>query len=279
MKQANDDAAVVRISPPGRFGNLNASEIWAYRGLLYFLVWRDLKVRYKQTVMGAAWALVQPLMPAIVFTVIFHYIANIPAVGSPYPVFAFSGLILYTVFAQGLTAATNSLVQNAHMLTKVYFPRLVLPIAAAASFLIDLVVSIPVLFGLMIFFDTSPSARIILAPAFILLAFMATIGAGLWLSALNVRYRDVRYAVSLMTQLLLYVTPILYSSQEVPDRWRLIYGLNPMAGAVEGFRWSVLGSSVNLASLLVPSVVTTLLLLLGGFFFFGRSEQTFADVI
>jgi lipopolysaccharide transport system permease protein len=245
---------------------------------LYFLVLRVVKLRYKQTAFGAAWAVLQPLLAMVAFTLIFGRLARLPSDGLPYAVFAYTALVPWTYFANALTQASNSLVDNERMLTKVYFPRALLPLASVIAGLLDLVIAVVVLFGLMIAYRVPVSANVLALPIFVLLGAVAAFAVGLWLSALNVRYRDVRHAVPFLIQFWLFVTPVAYSSGLVPARWRLWYGLNPMVGVVDGFRWSLLGRPEVPGSAAV-SYLMVLALLLGGLSYFRRTERTFADII
>lgn len=269
-----------RIEPPRKLGSLDLGELWRYRELFYFLIWRDLKVRYKQTVFGALWAIVQPMILAIIFTLVFHRLGRVPTSGTlPYPVFVYSGLLIYSVFSQGLVGASTSLVVNTHLINKVYFPRLVLPFASAASFFADLAFSLPVLAGLVLINHVDVRPTVVFAPAFLLLALSAAIAIGVWLAAANARYRDVRYASTILTQLLMYGSPILYPLAEVPEHWRLIYSINPIAGVVEGFRWAVFGTTIEILPVVLMSVLSVSIVSITGLVYFLRSEQTIVDVI
>jgi lipopolysaccharide transport system permease protein len=258
---------------------LNLRDVWAYRELLFFLIWRDVKVRYKQTALGAAWAILQPVMTMIVFSVFFGKLAKIPSDGVPYPVFAFTALLPWQLFASALSESGNSLVSSQNLITKVYFPRLVIPIAAVLSGLVDFAISFVVLLGLMWYFGIVPTAAIMLLPLFVLFAVVTALSAGLWLSALNVTYRDVRYTIPFLTQLWLFATPVAYPSSLVPEKWRALYGLNPMAGVVEGFRWALTGKAQAPGMLLFVSVAAVIVLGVGGLLYFRRMETTFADVV
>lgn len=258
---------------------LRLGEMWAYRELLYFLVWRDVKVRYKQTALGAAWAIIQPFLTMVVFSVFFGRLAKIPSDGIPYPLFAFSALVPWTFFANGLNQASNSLVGSAALVKKVYFPRLVIPLASVLSGAVDFVLALLVLGGMMAWYGFVPSVQLVFLPLFVLLALMAALAVGLWLSALNVEFRDVRYTVPFLTQMWLFVTPIAYPSSLLSEPWRTLYGLNPMAGVVEGFRWSLLQSGGRPGGMIIASSIATVALLIGGAFYFRRMERTFADVL
>ena len=258
---------------------IDFAEIWQYRELLIFYAIRDIKVRYKQTLLGAAWAILQPVMTMVVFSIFFGKLAGVPSDGMPYPVFVFCGLLPWQLFAFALTQSSNSLVQNAHVLTKVYFPRLVIPFASVIAGLVDFAIAFVVLVGIMFFYDIIPGWALITLPLFIVLALAAALSAGLWLSALNVKYRDVRYTIPFLTQLWLFVTPVAYASSLVPSNWQAVYAINPMAGVVEGFRWALLGKAAPPGAMLIISVAATAILLTGGLFYFARMEKTFPDII
>jgi len=266
------------IRPPQGWASLGLKELWEYRELLYFLTWRDVKVRYKQTVLGAAWAIIQPLFMMVVFSLFFGHLAGMPSDGIPYPVFAFCGLLPWQLFAHSLTESSNSLVANERLITKVYFPRLVVPISAVFGGIIDFAIAFLILVGMMAYFGLAPGWAILTLPGFMLLAVATALGAGLWLSALNVQYRDVRYTINFLIQFWLFATPVAYPSSIVPERWRAFYGLNPMAGVVEGFRWALLGKSPPSFALLAVSVAVVVLILIGGLYYFRRMEGKFADI-
>jgi lipopolysaccharide transport system permease protein len=265
------------IRPSGARPNLG--EVWAYRELLYFLVWRDLKVRYKQTVLGIAWAVLQPLATTLVFAIFLGRLAGVPSDGVPYPVFAYAAMLPWQLFAHALTESSNSLVANERLITKVYFPRLVIPLATILAGLIDFAIAFVVGIGLMAWYGIVPGPLIAAVPLFVVLAVLTALAAGLWLSALNVEYRDVRYTLGFLVQIWLFATPVAYPSSLVPERWRALYGLNPMAGVVEGFRWALLGHGQPPGALLVVSTVVTFVVLAGGLWYFKRMERTFADVV
>ena len=265
------------IRPSGTRPQLG--EVWAYRELLYFLVWRDLKVRYKQTVLGIAWAVLQPLATTAVFAIFLGRLAGVPSDGVPYPVFAYSAMLPWQLFAHALTESSNSLVANERLITKVYFPRLVIPLATILAGLVDFALALVVGIGLMAWYGIALGPSIVAVPLFVALAVLTALAVGLWLSALNVEYRDVRYTLGFLVQIWLFATPVAYSSSLVPERWRPLYGLNPMAGVVEGFRWALLGHGQPPGALLGVSMGVTVVVLAGGLWYFTRMERTFADVV
>jgi lipopolysaccharide transport system permease protein len=258
---------------------INFAELWQYRELLVFYAFRDIKVRYKQTLIGASWAILQPFMTMVVFSIFFGKLAGVPSDGLPYPVFSFCGLLPWQLFAFALTQSSNSLVQNAHVLTKVYFPRLIMPFSSVIVGLVDFVIAFVVLLGIMFYYDVIPGLALITLPFFVVLAIAAALSVGLWLSALNVKYRDFRYTITFLAQFWLFVTPIAYSSSLVPSKWQTVYAINPMVGVVEGFRWALLGSSAPPGTMLIVSAAATAILLTGGLFYFARMEKTFPDII
>src|SRR5258705_7466393 len=252
------------IDPPSGWTQIGFLELWEYRELLYFLTWRDIKVRYKQTVLGAAWAIIQPVFMMMVFSLFFGRLARLPSDGIPYPIFTFCALLPWQLFAHALTESSNSLVANERLITKVYFPRLVVPISAVLGGLVDFCIAFVILLALMAYYRIVPSWAILTLPAFILLAVSTALGVGLWLSALNVQYRDVRYTINFLIQFWLFATPVAYPSSIVPERWRALYGLNPMAGVVEGFRWALLGKTDPPGAMLWESVAVVIVVLIGG---------------
>jgi lipopolysaccharide transport system permease protein len=266
------------IRPPKKWVPINISELWHYRELLYFFVWRDVKIRYKQTALGFAWAIIQPLFMMVIFTLFFGGLAKVPSDGIPYPLFSFAALIPWTLFAEGLTRSTTSMVSNANILTKVYFPRLIMPVSGILSPLVDFVIAFVILIIMMAYYGYVPTIAILLLPAFILLAILTSLAVGLWLSALNVKYRDFQYTIPFLIQLWLFASPVVYSSSLIPEQFRLLYGLNPMAGVIEGFRWALLGTNPPEVMILV-SIGVVVLLLIGGLFYFKKMEQYFADVV
>lgn len=279
VTQASESLPTLTIRPPKGWASLGVRELWEYRELLYFLTWRDIKVRYKQTALGAAWAIIQPFFMMVVFSLFFGKLGGIPSDGIPYPVFVFCALLPWQLFAFALSESSNSLVGNQNLITKVYFPRLVVPISAVLGGLVDFAIAFVILLGMMAYFHIVPGVAVLALPLFVLLAVTTALGVGLWLSALNVQYRDVRYTIGFLTQFWLFATPVAYPSSLVPERWRWLYGLNPMAGVVEGFRWALLGKSEGPGALLAVSIAVVVLILVGGLYYFRRMEQTFADVV
>ena len=275
----HEEAPVVVIQPPGRFAFLDLRELWEYRELLYFLTLRDMKVRYKQTVLGAAWAIIQPVATMVVFTLFFGGLAAIPSDGVPYPLFSFAALVPWTFFANGLTQAAHSVVVSQNLVSKIYFPRLSIPTATVLGGAVDFALAFLILMGMMFFYGVMPSVRLLWLMPLFLLALVSALGVGFWLAALNVRYRDVRYAVPFLVQIWLFTTPIAYPSSLLSEPWRTLYGLNPMAGVVEGFRWALLDSGPAPGSMLLLSSAAALLMLFIGTMYFRRTESTFADVI
>ena len=274
-----DTLPTLNIRPPRGWISLDLRGLWEYRELLYFLTWRDIKVRYKQTALGAAWAVIQPFFMMIVFSLFFGKLGKIPSDGVPYPVFAYCALLPWQLFAHALSESSNSLVANERLITKVYFPRLIVPISAVLGGLMDFAIAFLILLGMMAYYGIAPTMMIVTLPLFLLLAVMTALGVGLWLSALNVQYRDVRYTIGFLAQFWLFATPVAYPSSLIPQQWRWLYGLNPMAGVVEGFRWALLGKAEGPGALLAVSIIAVLLILVGGLFYFRRMEQTFADVV
>lgn len=273
------EAPVLVIEPSRGWVGLKLKELWEYRELVYFLVWRDVKVRYKQTALGAAWAVIQPLFSMLVFTVVFGKLAKMPSDGIPYPLFSYAALLPWNYFAQGLSSSSDSLVGSANLIRKVYFPRLAIPVAAVCGGVVDFLIAFGVLLLMMGYFGVSPTANVVWLPGFLLLAVVTALGVGLWLSALNVQYRDVKYTVPFLVQFWMYATPIVYPSSLLPEPWKTLYGVNPMAGVVEGFRWALLGVKTPPGAMLWVSVAAAVLLLVSGAYFFRRMEKTFADVV
>jgi lipopolysaccharide transport system permease protein len=259
--------------------SLRLGELWQYRELLYFLIWRDVKVRYKQTALGVAWAVVQPFFTMVVFTLFFGRLAKVPSDGVPYSLFAYCALVPWGFFANGLNMGSNSLVESANLIRKVYLPRLAIPIATVLSGGVDFLVSFLLLLGMMVYYGRLPGVEAAWLPLLLLLGLVTALGVSLWLSALNVQYRDVRYTIPFLTQIWMFATPIAYPSSLVPESWRALYGLNPMVGVVEGFRWALLGTATRPGSMLIVSSFAALLILLTGTMYFRHTEKTFADLV
>jgi lipopolysaccharide transport system permease protein len=281
MSDASRAGAIprLRIAPSRGWVPLKLGELWAYRELLYFLVWRDIKVRYKQTALGASWAIIQPFMTMVVFSLFFGHLAKMPSDNVPYPIFAFAALVPWTFFANGLSQSSNSLVGASNLITKVYFPRLIVPLASVAAGFVDFVIAFVVLLGMMLYYGLVPTLNIVWLPLFVLLAWISALGVGLWFSALSVTYRDVRYIVPFLTQFWLFATPIAYPSSLLHEPWRTVYGLNPMVGVVEGFRWALLRTNTAPGAAVVVSAVVALLVLVTGALYFRRMERNFADTV
>ncbi len=276
----DDGPPVLRIQPSRGWISLNLRELWSYRELLYFLTWRDVKVRYKQTVLGAAWAVIQPLSTMVVFSLFFGRLAKVPSDGLPYPIFSYAALVPWTFFATGLAQSSNSLVGSQNLIKKVYFPRLAIPVATVLSGTLDFVLAFIILLGMMLFYGIVPTANVIWLPPLVLLTLTTSLGVGLWLSAMNVQFRDVRYTIPFLSQLWLFATPVAYPSSLLPQPWRTLYGINPMVGVVEGFRWALLGGgSTAPGPMLLASCLAALGLLVSGAYYFRRMEKTFADVV
>jgi len=279
IARGTSDEVITVIRPGKGFTNLELRAVWQFRELLYFLVWRNVKVRYKQTIIGSAWAIIQPLMAMLIFTVIFGGLAKIPSDGLPYSIFAYTALLPWTYFSQAVTGSGASLIGNSNLVRKVYFPRLIIPMAEVAAPLIDFFVSFSALLVMMAWFGIAPRWSVLALPLFLLLALMTAFAVGLWLSALNARYRDVGHAVPFLMQIWLYASPIVYPVSLIPEQWRLLYSLNPMVGVIEGFRWTLLGREVPAFGVIAVGAAVAVMLLLGGIIFFKRMEHTFADVI
>ena len=274
-----DATKVIRIAPSKGWVPLRLNELWEYRELLYFLTWRDIKVRYKQTALGAAWAIIQPVFTMVIFSLFFGRLAKMPSDGVPYPIFSMAGLVPWTFFVYGLSQASNSLVGSQNLIKKVYFPRLVIPISSLCSGLVDFAIAFVILFVMMFYYGIAPGWNILWIPAFILLTLVTSLGVGLWLSALNVEYRDVRFTIPFLTQSWMFATPIAYPSSLLSEPWRTVYGLNPMVGVVEGFRWGLLGTQTQPGPMVLASVGAAIFLMITGAFYFRRMERTFADVV
>ncbi|MBJ6727085.1 ABC transporter permease [Geomesophilobacter sediminis] len=279
IAEPNSNRIPTLIQPQKRLFGLGLKSLWQYRELLYFLVWRDVLVRYKQTAVGASWAILQPVLTMLIFTVIFGKLAKIPSDGKPYPVFAFAALLPWNFFSQALLRSGSSLVGNANLITKVYFPRLLIPLAASTAPLVDLFFSFLVLIGLMLWYHVIPTWGMLFLPLFVAQSFLSALAVGLWLTTLNVKYRDVGYVIPFLIQAWMYASPVAYPATLVPEKWRLLYSLNPMVGAIEGFRWAIMGSQRPDFAALGISLGVVSLTLVGGVVFFKYTERTFADII
>jgi lipopolysaccharide transport system permease protein len=273
------EPSVVHIKPSKGWVSLRLRELFEYRELLYFLVWRDIKVRYKQTVLGASWAVVQPFFTMVVFSLFFGKLAKMPSDGVPYPIFSFTALVPWTFFATSLMNSSNSLVGSSNLIKKVYFPRLAIPTATVLSGLVDFVIAFAMLVVLMLWYGITPSVHALWLPFFLLLALVTSLGVGLWLSAMNVKFRDVKYLVPFLTQFWMFATPVVYPSSLLSGKWRAVFALNPMVGVVEGFRWSLLGTNTNPRSIIAVSSITAVTILISGAFYFRRMERSFADIV
>jgi len=274
------DASITVIRPENSWLALNLTDLWRYRELVYFMTWRDIIVRYKQTLLGAGWAILRPFLTMVVFSIFFGELAKVPSEGVPYPIFTYTALLPWELFATALSVASRSLVQNSHMITKVYFPRLILPLAAILAGVIDFLIAFFILIGMMIYYGITPTPAVWTLPLFLVLTLITSLGVGLWLSALNVLYRDVGYVTPFLTQFWLFITPIDYGASLVPEQWRFLYAVNPMVGVVNGFRWALLGIQTAAPDRqLVMSVVVSLVLLVSGLFYFRRMERLFADMV
>lgn len=274
------EVPVTVIRPSRGWSGIDLRELWRYRELVYFLTWRDIKVRYKQTLLGAAWAILKPFLTMVVFAIVFGGLAKIPTDGTPAPVFYYAGLLPWVLFQDGVTKAGNSLVAGSHLITKIYFPRLAIPLASVVAGIVDFALAFLILLALMAFYGIAPGPTLWVLPLFLLLALVTALGAGLWLAAMNVSYRDVGYVMPFIVQAWLYASPVAYSATLIPEGpWRLLYGLNPMAGVVQGFRWGMLGVGEPSLGLLLTSTCVSLLVLASGVLYFRRMERTFADVV
>jgi lipopolysaccharide transport system permease protein len=273
------DTLITRIEPTRGWVSLKLGELWEYRELLYFLIWRDIKVRYKQTVLGATWAFIQPFFTMVVFSLFFGRLAKVPSDGVPYPIFSFAALVPWTFFANGLGKASTSLVGSGHLIKKVYFPRLAIPLAAVLSGIVDFVIAFVTLIAMMFYFGNTPTINILWLPLLLLLALITALGVSLWLSAMNVQFRDVQYVIPFITQFWLFATPIAYPSSLLSEPWKTLYAINPMVGVVEGFRWALLSTDTAPGPMILVSSFVALALLVSGLFYFRRLEKTFADVV
>jgi lipopolysaccharide transport system permease protein len=274
-----DLMTAIRIQPTKGWLSLGLRELWHYRELLLFFVWRDIKVRYKQTVLGLLWAIIQPFFTMVIFSLFFGRLARVPSDDLPYPIFSYAALVPWTFFANAVTQASNSLVVGANMIKRIYFPRLTMPIATVLAGVVDFILAFAVLLGMMLYYKLAPTANILWLPLFLLLALITALGVGFWLSAMNVQFRDVRYAVPFLIQAWLFATPIAYPSSLLPEFWRPFYALNPMVGVVEGFRWALLGSETAPGLMVWVSALVAVTIFATGAFYFRRMEKTFADVV
>jgi lipopolysaccharide transport system permease protein len=278
---------ILVLRPSRGWSALNLIDLWRYRELIYFLIWRDVKVRYKQTALGASWAIIQPFVTMVVFTILFGNLAKMPSDGIPYPLFSYTGLLPWGLFTKALSDAGRSMITNRSMITKVYFPRLAIPLASVLSGLVDFALAFVVLIGMILFYNYNPNLeyQVVLTPAiltlplFLVLALITSLGVGLWLSALNVQYRDINYIIPFLTQFWLFITPIAYPASMIPEKWQLLYALNPMAGVVEGFRWALLGADTAPGPMVAVSALIAVILMVTGLYYFRRMERTFADEV
>jgi lipopolysaccharide transport system permease protein len=278
--QEDNTAQIPVIIEPRRSSlSFDVRELWEYRELLYFFVWRDIKVRYKQTVLGGIWVILQPLMPMILFSIIFGVLVKVPSDNIPYPIFTYAALLPWQLFSYSFYTSSQSLVNNQGLVTKVYFPRLLVPLSVILGALLDFLIPLPLLIGMMYFYGIKLSWAALTVPLFLLLTLLISLAMGLWASALNVQYRDVHHVINFLTQFLMFATPIFYSASIVPEKWRLLYGLNPMVGVVQGFRWALLGQGQTLDPTVFLSIPIVILLLISGLFYFNRVEKTFADYL
>ncbi len=268
---------VIDIHPSRGWIPINLKDLWLYRELLYFLTWREIKVRYKQTVLGFAWAIIQPFLMMIVFTLFFGTLAKVPSEGIPYPLFNYTALLPWTLFAEGLTRSGNSLVQDANLVRKIYFPRLVMPLSGVLSPVVDFAIAFVILIGMMFYYGYYPTVNALWLLAFLVLAVATALGAGLWLSPMNIKYRDIRYVIPFLVQIWMFASPVVYSSNALPQKYQLIYALNPMTGVIDGFRWALLGARPP-GAMIAVSVCIVLVMIVSGIFYFRRSEKGFADV-
>lgn len=276
---ANSAIRTIILKPIRGWTSLNLGDLWVYRELIYFLTWRDLKVRYKQTLLGASWAVLQPFLTMVVFSIFFGGLAKVPSDGVPYPVFSYVALLPWGLFSNALSNASRSLVASSHMITKIYFPRLILPLSSVLSGIVDFAIAFVVLIAMMFYYHLTPTSAIWTLPLFLILALISALGVGLWLSALNVLYRDIGYVLPFLTQFWMFITPIAYPASMVPEKWKIIYALNPMTGVVEGFRWAMLGTQTSSFSMLAVSTGISLVILISGFYYFRRMERQFADMV
>ena len=276
----NSGIRKIIIKPPSGWSALDLHDLWIYRELIFFMTWRDLKVRYKQTLLGASWAVLKPFLNMVVFTIFFGGLAKVPSEGVPYPIFSFAALLPWELFSNALSISSRSLVQNRHMITKIYFPRVILPLSSTLSGVVDFLIAFVILLAMMAFYRIQPTLNMLTLPLFLLLAIVAALGVGLWLSALNVLYRDIGYITPFLTQFWLFITPIVYPTSMIPEQWRVLYALNPMTGVVEGFRWAILGTQQGAPGLtLYISIAVSVVLLISGMYYFKRMERHFSDLV
>jgi lipopolysaccharide transport system permease protein len=276
---ALDELPPIILEPKKGFWNLELKSIWEYRDLCFFLIWRDIKVRYKQTLLGASWAILQPVLATLIFTIFFGRLAKIPSDGIPYAIFAYTAFVPWQFFTHAVSESSNSLVGSQNLIKKVYFPRLVIPLSSVIAGLVDFAISFVILIGMLFYYHITPGQGLWLLPLFLLLTVTTALAMGLWLSALNVQFRDVRYAVPFLVQFWMYASPVVYPSSLVPAKWRPLYGLNPMAGVIDGFRYALLGSTHTQGTMIWVSSAAVLVLLIGGLVYFKRMEASFADVV
>jgi len=279
MLSKSKDAQVTFIQPSKGWSALNLGDLWLYRELILFMTWRDLKVRYKQTLLGVGWAVIQPFLTMVVFSIFFGNLAKVPSDDVPYPIFSYTALIPWTLFSKALQDASRSLVASRHMITKIYFPRMILPLASILAGVVDFLISFIVLVGMMLFYGITPTHNIWILPIFLILALVTAAGVGLWLSALNVIYRDVGYILPFLTQFWMFLTPIAYPTSLVPGKWQSLYAINPMTGVVDGFRWALLGTGEPPGMMTLISSLVAMILLISGMFYFRRTERLFADMV
>jgi lipopolysaccharide transport system permease protein len=272
-------AASLLIEPTRGWVSLGLGELWRYRELIYFFIWRDIKVRYKQTILGGAWAIIQPFFTMLIFSIFFGRLAKIPSDSVPYPIFTYTALVPWQFFANGITQSSTSLVSGSNLVTKVYFPRLALPVSKVLSGVVDFMLAFVMLIGMMLYYHIAPTAHVLWLPFFFLLALTTSLGVSAWFSAMHVQFRDVQYAVPFLVQVWMFATPVAYPSSLLPEPWRTVYGINPMVGVVEGFRWALLGTKTAPGPMVFVSSLVSIALLVGGVFYFRRLEKTFADVV
>ena len=279
MEQTPESVQRILIQPSKGLFNFDLRELWQYNELLYFLVWKEVKVRYKQTIIGGAWAIIQPLLTMVIFTIIFGRLAKIPSDGMPYPVFTYTALLPWMLFAQALTRSGGSLVSDANLITKVYFPRLLIPLSAALAPIVDFTVSFLILLGMLAWYGIPPTLGILALPFFVALTLVTAISVNLWLAPLNVKYRDVAHTLPFLSQIWMYASPVAYPLSLIPQKWQFLYSINPMVGVIEGFRWALLGKQSPNFMAMAISLIVVMALFLGGILYFKKMEQTFADVI